>query len=220
MDDYLPKPIRADALAAILARWTGHGSSEVPDRLPRALTSSTRDSIRDRLRELEEVTTAGMVAKFVASFLNRAPEYLLELTETLNRKDFDAFAPAAHSLQGAAGNLGANAMASLCEQLERHASNGPPRSQANLLDRLHLEYDAARHVLETPKLLPGQGATTCFGAEQKLIPPARFARAAEYGSGPLSPSRPHGCATTAPLPAEFRSVCRYSWAVLWASGLA
>jgi len=147
MDDYLTKPIQPEELASTLIRWTTGATSAQTDSVP-SRAASTEDSILDRLDELREHSTAGLVSRLVMSFLNRAPAYLSELTDTLDRDDFDAFAHAAHSLNGAAGNLGASGMSILCDGLETLGRDRQTQSAPHLLDRLQVEYDAVRRILE------------------------------------------------------------------------
>jgi len=147
MDDYLTKPIEPEELASTLRRWTTGASSAHIDAVP-GTSASTQDSILGRLDELREHTTAGLVSRMVMSFLNRAPVYLCELTDTLHRDDLDAFAHAAHSLNGAAGNLGATSMSILCDGLETLGRDRQTQSAPQLLDRLQVEYDAVRRILE------------------------------------------------------------------------
>ncbi|MEP7369807.1 MAG: response regulator [Dermatophilaceae bacterium] len=148
MDDYLTKPIRAKELAAVLSHWIKGTVLLPPTRALPTQPPSTETSILDRLNELREDTSEGMVAKLVTSFLKRVPGYLCELTETLERRDFDAVARAAHSLNGAATNLGAGTMGTLCQALESLGREGRPESAPELLSRLHLEYDVVHRVLD------------------------------------------------------------------------
>ena len=140
MDDYLTKPIQPEELAATLMRWIAGAASAQINGVPRK-SASTEDSILRRLDELREHATDGLVSRLVISFMNRAPAYLCELTDTLDRDDFDAFAQAAHSLNGAAGNLGANSISILCDELETLGRDRQKQSAPHLLNRLQIEYD-------------------------------------------------------------------------------
>jgi PAS domain S-box-containing protein len=147
MDDYLTKPIRTDELAAALVHWTTGGVPE-PSGSVQTQAALTESSILNRLDELRENTADGLVVRLVASFLTRAPGYLSELVDTLDREDFDAFGRAAHSLNGAAGNVGASAMANLCQGLEALDRDEHAQSAPELLRHLQTEYEAVRRVLE------------------------------------------------------------------------
>jgi HPt (histidine-containing phosphotransfer) domain-containing protein len=151
MDDYLTKPIHAPDLAAVLTRWVTV-PIPIPIHAPAGVSSisdaSTERSILERLDELRDDTGADLVARLAASFLTRAPGYLGELTDCLERDDPDALIRAAHSLNGVAGNLGAIVMSTLCLSLEEAGREGRPQSAPDLLNSLTLEYDVVRQVLE------------------------------------------------------------------------
>jgi HPt (histidine-containing phosphotransfer) domain-containing protein len=109
--------------------------------------ASTLRSILERLDELRDIG-ADLVPRLAASFLTRAPGYLAELTDTLDREDLDAFIRAAHSLNGVAGNLGAMVMSGLCHRLENLGRQGRPQAAPDLLNSLYVEYDVVCRVLE------------------------------------------------------------------------
>jgi histidine phosphotransfer protein HptB len=146
MDEHLDTPVHPADLAAVLTRRVPvprpapSGGSPVPD-------VSTESSILERLDELRDIG-ADLVPRLAASFLTRAPAYFAELTDTLDREDLGAFSRSAHSFNGAAGNLGALVMSTLCLKLENAGRQGRPQSAPDLLNSLHDEYDVVRRVLE------------------------------------------------------------------------
>ncbi|AGZ42623.1 ATP-binding protein [Actinoplanes friuliensis] len=141
MDDYLAKPVNPAELDATLDRWV-HGNPAVPV-LPEVVAGHQEDRIGRRLDELAGDRTQperDLVNRLVESFLKRAPQHVAALAEAYASGDRSTFEDQAHSLKGAAGNIGASAVADLCEQLEDEARAGAlspdtPRT----LDRLREE---------------------------------------------------------------------------------
>jgi two-component system sensor histidine kinase/response regulator len=137
MDDYLSKPVNPAELEHTLDRWV-RGVPAVPV-LPSAVTGHEDDPVGRRLDELAGDHTApelALVDRLVHSFLRRAPKHLAALHEALAARDVPAFEEQAHSFKGAAGNIGAAAVARLCDALEDSARAGvlPPASELDRLD--------------------------------------------------------------------------------------
>ncbi len=161
MDDYMSKPIRAADLDATLLRWIGvdrrspnagpdAGPDSGPDAGPNAgsgVPAPRRSPVEERLVELsgdrspEEVE---LVRSIALSFLGRVPDLLSRLDEALTGADAEDGHRLAHSLKGAAANMGADAVASVCQQIEDLAEQGRHR-------------DALEHRAELTELL----AQTC-----------------------------------------------------------
>jgi len=148
MDDYLAKPIQIDQLASALTRWTGGAATSSAPAADMTRVGSAQEAIANRLDDLRDNVAEGLVSRLVASFLKRAPDYLAELADTLQRHDVQAFTNAAHSFKGAAGNLGAHTVATLCDALETLGHDSQLKAAPDLLGRLHVEYDAVRLILE------------------------------------------------------------------------
>ncbi|MFI7545487.1 ATP-binding protein [Actinoplanes sp. NPDC049599] len=149
MDDYLAKPVNPAELEHALDRWV-HGDPAVP-LLPAAATGHHDDPIGRRLDELAGDRTGperDLVHRLVESFLKRAPLHLAALQEAFERGDRTALEEQAHSLKGAAGNIGAAAVAAVCDRLEDTARSGPlPAGTARELDRLRAELRRAERRL-------------------------------------------------------------------------
>ncbi len=134
MDDYLSKPIRAHDVDATLARWIDRTHEPRPAVAPPIAPSAAAplprpraSSVHERLEELsgdrspEEVELVHRIAR---SFLDRAPGIVEELDAALVAQDCELGQRFAHSLKGAAANLGAEQLAQVCQQIERLAEQG------------------------------------------------------------------------------------------------
>lgn len=153
MDDFLTKPVDSAALARALARWVP--SLAVP---PAAGTASTgvppdpgETPVLDltRVEALSELVKDG-VSFFVrtrASFLARAEEVLRELLDALDRGETDTVVRLAHSLKGAAGNLGLARLAEVAAEVEEHARHGRTEPARAARSRLGEQMRAAVQAL-------------------------------------------------------------------------
>ncbi|MFK4227901.1 response regulator, partial [Streptomyces sp. NPDC019890] len=144
MDDSVSKPIAAADLERALTRWVR------PTRLP-AKNDCLRASIEQRLDELRGADGPAereLVDRLVDHFLRRAPDMTSALFHAMDRHDAREIAEQAHSLRGAAGNMGAEGLAACCEELEQRAKAGDPTPLAEAAPRLQHELDGTCRTLE------------------------------------------------------------------------
>ncbi|GAA3868244.1 hypothetical protein GCM10022243_37400 [Saccharothrix violaceirubra] len=155
MDDYLAKPVRADDLAEKLAvlgegaekpfvpqARTGHEHQAQPDREQ----SDREAAVRARLAELggpeSPPEERALLGALLTSFVNRSATAVQRLDDALRTGDEAGAAEAAHSLKGAASNLGADRMATLLSGLEdRIRAHDLPDPEPSL-DPVRRELDA------------------------------------------------------------------------------
>lgn len=133
MDDYLAKPVDPAELEAALARWIPQQATEVvrppsvdPDRLA-------------ILRELGPADGRGLLPAAADAFRRDVPARLAALREALRDGSGPALMRAAHVLKGAAANIGATAVAGLCQELDRMGRNGNYDGGPQLVSRLEAE---------------------------------------------------------------------------------
>jgi len=166
MDGYIAKPVRPHELRAVLAGWTGyHGGRTVAPAEPDAAAPVARDRIRLRLIEILGDRTpreVALVARIVTSFPAKARQLLHDMTAAAEREDAAA-ALHAHSLKGAAANLGATTLAGLCQDVESAARSGAWQRIPDRLPPLRealaaFEADLAVVRRGIPDLTAGDGA--------------------------------------------------------------
>ncbi|MFF9819302.1 response regulator [Streptomyces sp. NPDC014006] len=139
MDDYISKPITADELEQALSRWTPPADDDPSASISARLTELRGTGSQDELRLVEQL---------VDHFLTRAPEMTSALFHALDRHDAHEIAELAHSLKGAAGNIGAHSLAASCQELEQHAGAGTPARLTEATPRLQAELDRTCRALE------------------------------------------------------------------------
>ena len=130
MDDYLSKPLRPDALDAVLERWLGVKPA-VEALIDDARMRSFRDDYPDIVDQLLDL------------FLSSTPPLIDELHDALDADDDDALRRAAHKLKGSCQNIGATFMATLCISIE----TGERDAVAELGPALELTETAIRQAL-------------------------------------------------------------------------
>ena len=137
------KPNQGEALS----RWTPRSreydtpASAPPDAL---------DTIWRRLDELAEQLSGSreMPLQLASMFLGKAPDWLAELTTAWQQGSLETAAQAAHTLKGAATNVGADALAKLCADLEAEARAGRTERIPALVNQVHTEFEQVRQALQ------------------------------------------------------------------------
>ncbi len=140
MDDYLSKPLRPEALDAVLARWLGAaGSLDAPEADP---VEAASDALLDeaRMRTFRD-DYPDIVDQLVDLFLQSTPPLLDELHAALDGDDVEELRRTAHKLKGSCQNVGATFMATLCRSLE--TAEGDARETLSELDAALAPTEAA-----------------------------------------------------------------------------
>jgi len=154
MDDYISKPVRLDDLDATLSRWLDQPRSTTPGDQPDQEAELIQTSIERRLDELRGPDPADdeeFFSKLIDSFLGEAPAGVIELAAAAGRGDADSLRETAHTLKGAAGNLGATRLAALCEELEDAGRGHSLASAGPIIERLRAELDQVSDALENAR---------------------------------------------------------------------
>ncbi len=151
MNDFLAKPIDPELFYAVLGKYLDLPDSETAAK-------PTEQQANHLIGELPGIDTAdglrrasGNVAlymKLLGEFKQRHGEDARRIKELLEQGDEKKASRLAHTLKGAAGNLGANSLYLTCGQLEERIDNG---YEVNGLDDLQIKLD---QVLKTIGRLP------------------------------------------------------------------
>lgn len=156
MDDYISKPVAPMHVEAALVPWLGsdHEPSAAVEEGQRLDTFQVLDSERlAMLSALEPEEEVGFVARLVDLFLADTPEQLGALEVAVAIGNGPKVAELTHRLKGAASELGATALASVCDELEALVRTDDLRRGSALIALLHAELKRAREAFRT--LLPG-----------------------------------------------------------------
>ena len=161
MDDYLPKPVRSEELAAVLRRWVGTEPSAPRASAPAsAAVEATLDP--KALADLQASAPgdgAELLREILELFVRDAPDRLAALRQASATGDAAAVRRIAHVLRGESGYVGARRLRALCEQVEVEAEHRTVRSA--LLAELEVELDRVCQALASlhPGFVPPPTAT-------------------------------------------------------------
>jgi PAS domain S-box-containing protein len=143
MDDYLGKPARLQTLDSTLRKWIPRmGERPVPAPVASGLPAE------HPLRVLQHQGRGELVREIIDLFLESTPQRLEQMREARLKGDTASLFSLAHSLKGAAVQLGAWGMAELCQQIQTLGRAGSMAETGDLLYRLEAEFQGATRTLE------------------------------------------------------------------------
>ncbi len=144
MDDYLAKPVHPAKLAKLLASWFNvplHDETETALELPSENIGSPLVYDRKAFLELQGGDDA-LLPMLLELFTRTVPELLQVLAnEPQDAETQELFVRHAHSIKGAAANMGAEAMRAVAAQLEKSALDGNFAAFTPLLSAITVEYE-------------------------------------------------------------------------------
>jgi CheY-like chemotaxis protein len=160
MDDYLSKPFTQQGLGETLARWIrlprvparqADAQVDVQPARARAGADPLNPRALDNIRALDNGNgkTPSLLRRVMQSYLDSTPQQLAALRAALEAKQPDELRRIAHSLKSGSANVGAEALARLCKEMEQlgkaHTTEGAPA----LLAGMEREFEAVRRALCT-----------------------------------------------------------------------
>jgi two-component system sensor histidine kinase/response regulator len=154
MDDYVPKPVKPQELEAVLGRWIVEEEIAAATASAAADGSGPPEEIKDPIdratvESLRELGGSEMLSELIAMFFDDARSGIDAMREAVERGDAQTVERAAHTLKGSSGNMGANRMAELCEELQDAGVSGDLTHAPELLEGLEVEFGRVRPALET-----------------------------------------------------------------------
>jgi CheY-like chemotaxis protein/HPt (histidine-containing phosphotransfer) domain-containing protein len=155
MDDYVPKPVKAEELEAVLERWvskshvaTGQEPGKGPDARQNPTEGPLDLNVFAALRELQSEGEGDILGELVELFFADVPPRLVALREAAEAGDARSVEVIAHTLKGSCANMGAIGMEATCAELE---GMGRFEDLANVPVRISLleeEFGRARVAFE------------------------------------------------------------------------
>ena len=169
MDDYLAKPVRLEAMRQVLERWlVVRGAGAGPERTaspaeaarpaPATASASPAELVArstpvldlEMLESLRSLAVGGedVLGPLVALFLDQAAGQMRSIAAAVKSGDCPSLVGVAHSLKGAARNVGAVLMGEIAWDLERRGRAGSAR-EPDLSSELAEAFTATRKAFET-----------------------------------------------------------------------
>ena len=137
MDEFLSKPVVPELLAATIARCVGRSAAPAPDVVGPPLPGSAAAAVDFEALAASVGGEHERVRKYAFLFVSSARHALAEIDAALERGDMTAVGAAAHRIKSSARAVGANAFASLSEEIEAQA--GRPAQARALAARLRAQ---------------------------------------------------------------------------------
>jgi PAS domain S-box-containing protein len=157
MDDYITKPVTPGTLADKLALWLPCEDAvpETPltQQTPAAQQPAVRQTpVYDRTGFLERLMGDEETAKVVLDiFLEDIPKQLDAVKAAMDACDPAALALAAHSIKGAAANIGGEALREAAAEIEQACKAGKPELAHQQFPELQQQFRRLKEAIEHPE---------------------------------------------------------------------
>ncbi len=153
MNDYLPKPVTPQVLAAMLAKWLpagpARGSGDAASAAYPPIRSADAPPVFDRAGMAARLLNdADLIRRVLDTFLNDMPRQLARLRELLETGDNAEAARQAHTIKGAAASIGGERLRQLMDEIESAVTARPAAGGPAWIARAEKEFDLLRAAME------------------------------------------------------------------------
>lgn len=151
MNDHVAKPISAESLGTVLARWLPKADDQDPkDRTRDNSLASESDQLWDRAGMLQRLENDQSLAGHVIScFLEDSPNQINALREAITAGEAQAAGLIAHNLKGAAATIGGEAVCALALTMEHCGQAGDLSALISLLPEITEAHEVLLRRLTT-----------------------------------------------------------------------
>ena len=147
MNDYLTKPINRQALANIVAKWLptdepNNKKQEIEEAAKNTMDTSSSLPIFDENSLLNRLSGEKKIVEVIIKvFLKDIPNQIEVLHKALETKDITNTELQAHKINGAAANVGGEALREVAGIMEKAAKAGDMATARGKLDELDKQFD-------------------------------------------------------------------------------
>ena len=147
MNDYVPKPITPQILMDVLKKWLcvdgGIKKQQVPLEIPTGPILFNKEAMEARLLNNQE-----LIRDVMKGFLFDIPDQFSKLTFYMNNEDMPSVQRLAHSIKGAAANVGGEIMQNTAFHMEKAAQSRNSDAIPAFLTVLQDHFDQLKSVME------------------------------------------------------------------------
>ena len=151
MDDYLSKPFTQQALGQTIARWISlprmAAPQDPPDPPAVAADQQINRQALNNIRALSPGNGDALLERVLQAYLDDTPTQLRSIGQAIARGDAVQLRKSAHSLKSSSANVGAEALAQRCKEVEQLGRNDTTAGAAVLLAEMERSFQAARQAL-------------------------------------------------------------------------
>ena len=152
MDDYIAKPVKIDALRAVVARWAAAAPARpaVPEPEPSPVDADpiVDAAALDELRSYQVDGEPDVLDALIGKFLDSARRDCAEVRAAIGRGDAEMLRRVAHGLKGTSGMFGARRVSAISAEIELLSKQGSIGDAGPLVSSLEHELEAVARVLE------------------------------------------------------------------------
>jgi HPt (histidine-containing phosphotransfer) domain-containing protein len=98
--------------------------------------------------ELKEISGADFIGELIDTFLEDAPQLIMEMKSSLKSNDAEVFRRAAHSFKSNSATFGANRLSLLAKELEVLGRENKLNEVGNRLDKLEIGFGVVAEELK------------------------------------------------------------------------
>jgi two-component system sensor histidine kinase/response regulator len=152
MNGYISKPLRLRNLEQTIEEWTGGASVQAnvePIPLESVPSGEGSPTAFDQADLIDRVMgNEDLAQQIIREFVDDIPGQLLRLAQAVNELDSEAVRFVAHSIKGAAANVGGVEMREIAWNLEQTGSAGDLVSAAEALPKLSASFERVKPAME------------------------------------------------------------------------
>ena len=146
-----PNVRRTDLRAPVALAAKVHHSEKRPQLPPAARAQIQRDVINmhalENIRALSPERGAALVQRVVAAYVDDTPQHLRTLRQAVSSLDTGSLRKVAHSLKSSSANVGAEALAQMCKEMENLGRTDSTAGASGILTDMEHEFQAVRDSL-------------------------------------------------------------------------
>lgn len=152
MNDFVAKPVSVGVLRDTLKKWLRVGDAPIPtaaDQLARSRADESEPVVFDRTSVLERLEgDNGLAMTVIEAFLEDAPLQIQELKNLATSGDAAGSGRLAHSIRGAAANVGGERLRMVTAKVEKAADSGNLDTANNHMAELEAQFHLLRDAIK------------------------------------------------------------------------